>query len=80
MGKFDPSSLSKEQLDEAVRSGRLSDYYFDDDTLIKEISTSSGGYVLKLIVRSSSAEKDHVQMDFIYDSDGRLVDQRLHKF
>ncbi len=80
MGKFDPRSLTKEQLDEAVRRGQISDYYLDDNTFIKEISTSSGGYVLKLVERSVETGKDHIQMDFIYDSEGNLIDKRLHKF
>lgn len=80
MAKFNPNSLTKEQLDRAVQSGKLSDYYFEDNTLIKEIATSNGGYVLKLIEFSPSTGKEHVQMDFVYDSDGKLIDSRLHKF
>ena len=80
MAKFDPNSLTKEQLDRAVRSGKLSDYYFENNTLIKEIATSNGGYVLKLIEFSHSAGKKHVQMDFIYNSDGILIDKRIHNF
>lgn len=80
MARFDPNSLTKEQLDRAVRSGKLSDYYLEDNTLIKEIATTSGGYVLKLIEYSPDMSKEHIQMDFIYDSEGNLIDKRMHKF
>ncbi len=80
MGKFDPRSLSKNELEKAVNSGRLSSYYIDSNTIIKEISRKNGGYVLKLIERVSGSAKDHIQMDFVYDSEGRLVDKHLHKF
>ncbi len=80
MGKFDPRSLSKEQLDRAVRDGRLSSYYLDDNTLVKEIARKNGGYVLKLIEYVPGGSKEHIQMDFIYDADGNLVDKSLHRY
>lgn len=80
MSQFDPRTVTKEQLDEAVRTGRISDYYKDDTTLIKEISRENGGYVLKLIEYVPGTRKEHIQMDFIYDADGRLIDKALHKF
>ncbi len=80
MGEFNPNSLTKEQLDRAVREGRLSDYYLDNNTLVKEIEMQNGGYILKLVEKVPGSSKDHIQMDFIYDSNGRLVDKRLHKF
>ena len=78
MSKFDPRSLSKETLDKAVRDGRLADYYLDDNTLVKEISTNSGGYVLKLIEYVDSTKKKHIQMDFVYDSTGKLINSSVH--
>ena len=80
MGKFDPRSLTKEQLDRAVREGRLADYYLDDSTLIKEVSTKDGGYILKMVEFVPDTRKEHIQMDFIYDSDGKLIDKRLHNY
>ena len=80
MGKFDPRSLTKEQLDRAVREGRLADYYLDDSTLIKEVSTKDGGYILKMVEFVPGTKKEHIQMDFIYDSDGKLIDKRLHNY
>ncbi len=80
MGKFDPRSLTKEQLDRAVREGRLADYYLDDKTLIKEISMKDGGYILKMVEYVPGADKQHIEMDFIYDANGRLIDKRLHNF
>lgn len=79
MARFDPTSLTREQLDDAVRTGRLNDYYLDDTTLIKEVATRSGGYVLKLIERVDNG-KGHIQMDFIYDRNGRLIDKALHRY
>lgn len=79
MGNFNPTSLSKEQLESAVKSGRLSGYYQDNNTLIKEISRKDGGYILKLIELVPGTSKQHIQMDFIYDANGKLIDKRLHK-
>lgn len=80
MGRFNPNSLTKEQLDKAVRTGRISDYYLGENTCIKEIATKDGGYILKLIEYAPNTQKKHIQMDFIYNSNGTLIDQRLHKF
>ena len=78
MGTFNPNSLTKEQLDKAVRSGKIDGYYFDGDTLIKEISTTGGGYVLKLIVNVDN-QKEHAQADYYYDSNGNFIRHEIHK-
>lgn len=79
MGKFDPRSLTREVLDEAVRTGRLSSYYLNDGCLIKEIKRADGGYKLSLIEYVDNTKKQHVMCDYIYDETGRLVDYRIHK-
>lgn len=79
MARFNPASLTREQLDEAVRTGRLNDYYLDDNTLIKEVATRGGGYVLKLLERADNG-KEHIQMDFVFDANGYLVDKVLHRY
>lgn len=79
MARFDPTSLTCEQLDNAVRTGRLNGYHLDDTTLIKEVATKNGGYVLKLIEHVGN-DKEHIQMDFVYDSNGCLIDKSLHRY
>lgn len=78
MGKFNPTSLTKEVLDKAVSIGKLSDYYIDGDTLVKEIARKDGGYVLKMIVNANNA-KEHVMATYVYDNNGRLIDTHIHR-
>ena len=80
MGKFDPRSLDKATLDRAVRDGTLSSYYLDGNTLVKEIAMRNGGYVLKLIEYLPGTKKEHAQADYIYDSNGKLIDHKIHNF
>lgn len=78
MGKFNPRSLTREVLDEAVRTGRLSSYYLTDECLIKEIKRSNGGYKLSIIEYTDTSSKQHVMCDYIYDENGILIDHRIH--
>lgn len=78
MGDFNPNDLTKEILDSAVRTGRISDYYLGDNCLIKEVSLSNGGYKLSLIQYTESSPKKHVMCDYIYDRTGKLMEYRIH--
>lgn len=79
MGSFDPRTITVEQLEKGVKGGKYTDFYKDESSIITEISRNGGGYVLKLVEYVPNTNKMHVQMDFIYDSKGNLIDKRLHK-
>ena len=77
MGKFDPRTVTDEQLQKAVDSGKIDDFNRTDSGGIQTYQTMSNGDTLIKDVEPADNDKLHQQTDFTI-SGGYITDISPH--